>query len=135
MFVTLTDLFSPSCFLSHTCDCTSTVENICEFVLGQWLWRELIIAKVRPIHKCIPWLHRERGPSQRRISGYLKELAPGKGEGQTSQEVHRSWLLCLNQSANPVSHFADYAHFPDRTGDTPQGKGDEEARVLYVAAK
>ena len=103
---------------------TSALENICEFVLGQWLWCELIIGKVRPIHKCIAG-YGERGPSQRRISGCLKALALGGEEGRPHRRFTGAHCLS-HQSANPVSHLADYAHFPDRTGDTPQGEGTKK---------
>lgn len=70
-------------------------------------------------------------PVSERDLRILKGPRPGKREGQTSQEVHRGSLsVNLNPSANPVSLFADYVHFPDRTGDTPQGKG-RRSRVLY----
>ncbi|KAI4804167.1 hypothetical protein KUCAC02_025804 [Chaenocephalus aceratus] len=85
--------------------------------------------KVRPIHKCIAG-YGERGPSQRRISGCLKALALGGEEGRPHRRFTGAHCLS-HQSANPVSHFADYAYFPDRTGDTPQGEGTKK-QGLYA---
>lgn len=88
----------------------SSGKHFVEFVLGQWLWRELIIGKVRPIHKWILGCQK-RGLSQRRI---LKGPRPGRSEGQTSQEVHRSSLsvssshpiACLTSLIMHTSHTA-----------------------------
>ncbi|TNN83088.1 hypothetical protein EYF80_006695 [Liparis tanakae] len=54
--------------------------------------------------------------------GCLEELAMGREKGRPHRRFTAERTVCLRRSANPVSHFADYAHFPDRTGDTPQGE-------------
>lgn len=95
------------------------------FILGQWLWYELIIGKVRAIHKCMPgW--GEHGPAQRRISGYLKGLALGREKGRPHRRFRGADCLSQLVSQSRVSlHWLCTLPRPHWRYST--GKGGEEA--------
>lgn len=105
MLVTLTDvvfgLLLPSCFLSHTFFFFSTAtqwwRTFVNLFLGQWLWCELIIEKVRPIHKCILG-YRKAWPVSEKDLRILKGFALGREKGRPHRRF--TGADCLSQ---PVS--------------------------------
>lgn len=105
------------------------LKHICAFVLGQWLWRELIIGKVRPIHKCIGC--RERGTSPRRISGYLEDLALGREKGRPHRRF--TGADCLSQPGQPIPCLSLLIMHTSQTAPEIFHRGNGwRSRVLYI---